>query len=504
MKSGIDIVNIQSNVPRDTNTSKVKLQNQTGDVRQNFENILKESISDASKAKSVSKADKTVKDTRPSDEEEAKNKKVDKNKGPENKLATAEAVIKKSIKENTQLLKKMEITNNAPSDSKEKAKKILFDAASDVADIYAWFNNAVKNEKVLDASNNLTQNEKLVFDKITEEIKDGLKLIKDAGSLKDLKDALAKLDKITKSPAFKEFLKLVKDNNGPAIPEFKELIAKLPTLTEKLDKIIKNFKSNLNVLGDITIKFVKEKLSEFRSDDSQAVRAFRTKMHYENRYAKGTKSHNQNSGNSNGRQEGKNSEGSAQVKTSDNSNISFNQNQSIQQRTENSFYKGIQNAPANQLGQNYSPKDIFNQIAKNIKFSATEGKKELWVHIEPPELGKVKVNLILENGKVHAKFGVENKNVKEILEQFKGDIIKQLEQGGLRVDSVDIDLNSGSQDSGAGKKYLNQLERIANRMSASQKSLPEDDAATRLMSSSEYYGSSLMPSWLASEVNVTI
>jgi flagellar hook-length control protein FliK len=508
VKAGINIVNIESNVQNQSSTLPVKKQSQSENQSVNFENILKESIAASNEAKSSSKKDKAASNTAPSDEDILKKAKVpdkDSNKS-ENKLKTAEAVIKESLEAGKETIRKSDIPKVLNLTSKEKAKKILSDTADDVTGIYSVFHNILKSENKALSSNNLPQETKNEISTVANDIKDALKLIKSAGNLKDLKTALEKLDKLSKTEGFKSLLKLAEGSENQSTSGFKELITKLPKLVDRLDKIIKNFQSNINVLNDITMKFVKEKLSEYRSDDVDAVRNFRTKMHYENRYSREAKNESRNSEqNGNSGSDNKSPKSDAQIRNQDNSSVNINQ--SISQRNDNSFYKNIQTSQNNSSSQNYSPRDVFNQIAKNIKFTSNEGKKELWVHIEPPELGKVKVSLILENGKVHAKFGVEKQGVKDILEQFKGDIVKQLEQSGLRVDSVDIDFNSsGGQNSGAGKRHLQYLESIANKMSAPQSPQSESgvNIDTRLMSSDEYYGSSGMPSWLASEVNVTI
>ena len=71
-------------------------------------------------------------------------------------------------------------------------------------------------------------------------------------------------------------------------------------------------------------------------------------------------------------------------------------------------------------------------------------KQELTMQLYPKHLGKVAIKIVEENGVILASAQVENEKVKESMINSANDLIKGLEEKGLRVESFEVEVNSDS------------------------------------------------------------
>ncbi|MCP4220682.1 MAG: hypothetical protein GY765_39005 [bacterium] len=83
---------------------------------------------------------------------------------------------------------------------------------------------------------------------------------------------------------------------------------------------------------------------------------------------------------------------------------------------------------------------IVDRVENSIKFMVAEGERHVSINLHPPELGKVQVELMMKDNQVSAKISAESMAVKEIimsnLEQLKSNI----EEAGIIVDQVDVEV----------------------------------------------------------------
>jgi flagellar hook-length control protein FliK len=147
-------------------------------------------------------------------------------------------------------------------------------------------------------------------------------------------------------------------------------------------------------------------------------------------------------------------------------------------------------------------KDVISQLSKNMKLAVKGNKKELMVHIKPPELGKVQMKLSMENGKLTAKFAVDNEKVLQMLENNRVTLTRQLEQTGLSIENIDIELQQG----GHSKENMqNFLENVKNGKSGSTGSTNIQDYTVDDAGVGEVMiQNTALPDWIASEINLTI
>jgi len=85
---------------------------------------------------------------------------------------------------------------------------------------------------------------------------------------------------------------------------------------------------------------------------------------------------------------------------------------------------------------------ILNQIIKQSRVFLKEGKSGLQIQLKPENLGRVTLQVLIEDdGVVSAKFAVENRAVKQALQDNLASLRQGLEQQGIVVDKLIVKVN---------------------------------------------------------------
>ena len=89
---------------------------------------------------------------------------------------------------------------------------------------------------------------------------------------------------------------------------------------------------------------------------------------------------------------------------------------------------------------------IMNTIVRNARFLITGSQSSAEIKLEPPSLGRIKLEIITENSKITGKITVESHEVKEIIQNSISSLKEQLTENGLKVESFDVQIghNSGT------------------------------------------------------------
>ncbi|MCE5249603.1 flagellar hook-length control protein FliK [bacterium] len=89
---------------------------------------------------------------------------------------------------------------------------------------------------------------------------------------------------------------------------------------------------------------------------------------------------------------------------------------------------------------------IMNTVIQNARFMIANGHSSAEIRLEPPNLGKMKLDIVTENSKVTGKITVESHEIKEIIQNNLSGLKDQLAQSGLKVESFDVQVghNSGA------------------------------------------------------------
>lgn len=91
---------------------------------------------------------------------------------------------------------------------------------------------------------------------------------------------------------------------------------------------------------------------------------------------------------------------------------------------------------------------VFNQIVKKAEIAVQEGNSEMKIQLQPNFLGKVNMQIKIEEGVVTAKFAAENMQVKQMIEANLNSLRQNLVDQGLKVDQLSVSVGQGNDFSG--------------------------------------------------------
>jgi len=86
-------------------------------------------------------------------------------------------------------------------------------------------------------------------------------------------------------------------------------------------------------------------------------------------------------------------------------------------------------------------KSIMNQIVKKVHID--KNTTQIRINLKPETLGNVRMNLVSENGIVKASFFVENKLVKDIIENNLDHLKHNLQNQGVAVQEFSVEVDNG-------------------------------------------------------------
>lgn len=87
--------------------------------------------------------------------------------------------------------------------------------------------------------------------------------------------------------------------------------------------------------------------------------------------------------------------------------------------------------------------DVIKQVSEKIDVNLLEDKSEMIIKLKPDHLGKVTVEIAVENGNITAKFLAESQKVKEILEASMQDLKDHLANQGMVVQDLSVSVGNG-------------------------------------------------------------
>jgi len=91
---------------------------------------------------------------------------------------------------------------------------------------------------------------------------------------------------------------------------------------------------------------------------------------------------------------------------------------------------------------------VLAQVAGGVSASLRHNSQEARIQLEPPELGKLKIDLVLEGGRVHARIVTESADVGALIQNHLPELKQALQSHSLDLDTVRVDVNSGGGEQG--------------------------------------------------------
>jgi|GEM_PF-4374481 flagellar hook-length control protein FliK len=112
---------------------------------------------------------------------------------------------------------------------------------------------------------------------------------------------------------------------------------------------------------------------------------------------------------------------------------------------------------------------IFESIVRQARFMTQNEMSRADIQLDPPHLGKLRIELVTENSKITGRITVDSPEVKEIIQNSISELRENLAQSGLKVDSFDVNVghNNGSDLWERAQKFK-LAQNNTNMLSASQ------------------------------------
>ncbi len=167
---------------------------------------------------------------------------------------------------------------------------------------------------------------------------------------------------------------------------------------------------------------------------------------------------------------GKRTEQVQNTQASENIVINSSQNTTFAEQLDN--FETIQTLPPN-----VTVSDIMEQIAEHTRVLVSTDTSKIEMQLNPENLGKLFVEVTENEGSVTAKFQTQNAVVKEALEMQIADLKMNLNQAGVKVDSVEVTIASHEfernleQDANSQKQQENEASKSAGRRNINLNSL---------------------------------
>jgi len=103
----------------------------------------------------------------------------------------------------------------------------------------------------------------------------------------------------------------------------------------------------------------------------------------------------------------------------------------------------VQTAGTSTAQATVSPQNIVQQIVQNVKVVTGEQMAEIRIQLRPEHLGDLTMRIATVNGIVTAQFVAESMRVKELIEAGFTDLRDALEQAGINIADIEVNVQSG-------------------------------------------------------------
>jgi flagellar hook-length control protein FliK len=121
---------------------------------------------------------------------------------------------------------------------------------------------------------------------------------------------------------------------------------------------------------------------------------------------------------------------------------------------------GTDNVFAEKMKMAASPKTedrMIQSMVREAKFMVEEGLSKADITLDPPDLGKMKIEIVTENSKVTAKLTVESREVQDLVQDNLRQLQEQFAEQGMKIESFDVQVgHNGGSDAWANRERAEQ------------------------------------------------
>ena len=108
--------------------------------------------------------------------------------------------------------------------------------------------------------------------------------------------------------------------------------------------------------------------------------------------------------------------------------------------------------------------DVIRQISEKVDINLFEDKSEMIIKLKPDHLGKVTVEIAVENGNITAKFLAESQKVKEILESNMQDLKDHLAKQGMMIQDLSVSVGDQNKEPVFEQRNYKSFKRKQNNL----------------------------------------
>lgn len=110
--------------------------------------------------------------------------------------------------------------------------------------------------------------------------------------------------------------------------------------------------------------------------------------------------------------------------------------------------QNVFNATMTSEMQQVNATDIVRQIVDAVKLTNTQNMQSIEIQLNPESLGKINLTVSAKNGVITAEIATQNEQVKRAIESQMTTLKENLENQGIKVDAVEITVQSHAFESG--------------------------------------------------------
>jgi len=93
----------------------------------------------------------------------------------------------------------------------------------------------------------------------------------------------------------------------------------------------------------------------------------------------------------------------------------------------------------------YSQREVVDQVINKIKVTDADNLKSIEIKLEPEQLGKLTLKVVMENGVLTAKLIAESEKVKAAIESNISELKDSMLEQGINITAVDVSVDSEAQ-----------------------------------------------------------
>jgi len=101
---------------------------------------------------------------------------------------------------------------------------------------------------------------------------------------------------------------------------------------------------------------------------------------------------------------------------------------------------GVKTTPALPSLPRVSVEQMLQQVAGKALITLRDGQSEMRLQLTPPDLGRMEMKIVLEDGQMQGKIVVSTPEAKQLFDQNLGELQRQLQQAGVQVGNLDVSL----------------------------------------------------------------